>query len=83
MKQRILIIDDDRDFTFAVKVILENAGYDCDTVHSIKEGVAFLKNGQPALILLDIMLEDIASGFRFAKWLRDREAQHDKSVFKE
>jgi len=70
MNNRILLVDDDPDFISAVKIILENAGYDCYTAHSAKEGIQLVQQIKPNLILLDIMMEDISAGFRFVRELR-------------
>ena len=67
MNNRILLVDDDPDFVSGVQTILENAGYDCYTTHSAKDGLYFVPIIKPNLILLDIMMEDLSAGFRFLK----------------
>ena len=66
-KRKILIVDDDADFRSAVRVILESAGYGCAEADSAENGMKAVHRVQPDLIMLDVMMEDISSGFRFAK----------------
>jgi acetate kinase len=68
--KRILIIDDDPDIRAAVNAILDSAGYDCFEAGTMKEGVGKVSGVRPDLILLDVMMEDISAGFRFARELR-------------
>ena len=78
MSKTILMIDDDLDFISAERTILENADYTCYEAHSMKEGLIKVTEVQPDLILLDVMMEDISSGFRFAKEMQRREKKHSK-----
>lgn len=71
MKKRIAIIDDDPDFRSAVRMILESAGYACVEAASAEEGYILVETSAPDLVLLDVMMEDISSGFRFAKRLHE------------
>lgn len=67
MAIRILIVDDDLDFQAAIRVILETAEYECIQAFSMREGLKLVSEERPDLIILDIMMEDISAGFRFAK----------------
>jgi DNA-binding response OmpR family regulator len=67
MNKKILMIDDDSDFRTAVRSILENAGYACVEADSARHGLKLAGEEDPDLILLDVMMEDISSGFRFVK----------------
>jgi DNA-binding response OmpR family regulator len=68
--KRLLIIDDDPDFTEAIREILESAGYQTDVKHNPKEGWAALKAGEYDLLLLDIMMGRGAEGVMMARKLR-------------
>ena len=75
MSKKILTIDDDPDFQAAITVILENADYECIQALSMKKGLDLASRIKPDLIILDVMMEDISAGFRFAKILRDKETE--------
>jgi CheY-like chemotaxis protein len=76
MKKTILIIDDDADFRSAIRSTLEEAGYQILEAASTGQGRCMLSETRPDLILLDIMLEDISSGFRFLREIRNHAAQN-------
>ena len=75
MNRKILTIDDDPDFQAAITEILENADYERIQAQSMKKGLDLASCIKPDLIILDVMMEDISAGFRFAKILRDRETE--------
>lgn len=55
-KKRILLVDDDPDFVEAVKVIVENGGYQVHVAYDGKEGLEAVKEYKPDLIVLDVMM---------------------------
>jgi CheY-like chemotaxis protein len=67
---KILIIDDDPDFTMANKAILEAAGHEVITAADGKEGLEKIKAEDPDLIILDIMMDSIYEGFSVTTTLR-------------
>lgn len=73
MKKKILIVDDDADFRSAIRVIMENEGCGCAEADSAENGMRAVYKVKPDLIILDVMMEDISSGFRFLKELRSGE----------
>ena len=62
-KAKILVIDDDPDFTNAVTPILESALYNVVTASNPKEGKEKIFSEKPNLILLDIMMDSLFDGF--------------------
>ena len=54
-RERILLIDDDRDFVEATGAVLESA-YDVDVAYGGDEGLAKARRVHPDLILLDIIM---------------------------
>ncbi len=60
---KILVIDDDPDFTAAVTPILKSALYEVVTAASPEEGKAKVFSEKPDLILLDIMMDSLFDGF--------------------
>ncbi len=55
-KKKILLIDDDPDFVEAVKVIVENGGYDVKIAYDGEEGLEAVAAEKPDLIVLDVMM---------------------------
>jgi CheY-like chemotaxis protein len=61
--KRIMLIDDDVDFLNVNRLALEAAGYEVETSDSARAGVALARELKPDLILMDLMMEEIHSGF--------------------
>lgn len=68
-KQKILVIDDDRDLSRLLQDMLEDEGFAVFLVHSLEEAYTFLETEQVHLILLDINLPD-GTGFELCRELR-------------
>lgn len=58
-KAHILIIDDDQNICFAFERTFEGMGYQTSTAHTGEEGRILIKNKQPDLIFMDIMMPDV------------------------
>ena len=67
---KILIIDDDPDFTLANQAILTAAGHEVVTASDGKAGLEQVKAEDPDLIILDIMMDSIYEGFSVTTTLR-------------
>ena len=55
-KAKILVIDDDPDLVEALKIVLENKSYRVVSAFDGKEGLAKVKEENPDLIVLDLLL---------------------------
>ena len=55
-KKLILLVDDDPDFVEAVRVIVENGGYEVEVAYDGKEGLEAVAERKPDLIVLDVMM---------------------------
>lgn len=55
-KKLILLVDDDPDFVEAVRVIVENGGYDVEVAYDGQEGLEAVAERKPDLIVLDVMM---------------------------
>ena len=55
---RVLIVDDEPDIVYMVKVILRSAGFDVDAASGVEDALAQLETAEPDLILLDLRLGD-------------------------
>jgi CheY-like chemotaxis protein len=62
-KKKILLIDDEEDFCFFVKLNLEKTGkYEILTTTSGSKGIIMASKEQPDLILLDIIMPEMSGG---------------------
>ena len=82
-KKRILVIDDDEDFTTAVRTVLEGEGYTVVTADSGRSGLDQLKHSAPDLVILDVMMESTTEGYGVSeaiKFSSDYQAFQDTPV---
>lgn len=76
---RILIIDDEKDFTEIVSTLLDFHNFQADTAGSAKEGLAKMAETQYDLIVSDLMMPQM-DGFQLIKNLRDDPRYHEIPV---
>lgn len=67
MIKKILLVDDDSDFTEAVKNFLEAANYIVDIENQDDKAIEHLKASSPDLVLLDVLMTRETSGFEIAE----------------
>ncbi len=68
-KMRILVIDDDPALTTLVYHVLSSQGYDVITAHSGEEGLQKIREANPDLVILDLMLP-VQDGWNICKAIR-------------
>ena len=56
LKQRILVVDDDKEVARLMRAYLEQAGYEVLVAYDGETAVHILRREKPALVLLDLML---------------------------
>ncbi|KAF5070586.1 Response regulator receiver domain protein [anaerobic digester metagenome] len=66
MKKTILIVDDDMDYLFQMKMKVEQFGFDTITADGQKEAESIIDTVRPDLAILDLMMESDDSGFILA-----------------
>jgi two-component system alkaline phosphatase synthesis response regulator PhoP len=66
----ILCIDDDKDYLYSLRMILEAKDYVMEEALSAEEGLRMYKNTNPDFIIVDLMMESIEAGKNFVKELR-------------
>ena len=64
--KKILIVEDDEDMRTILKTMLSGR-YEVDEAGSAREGREKLKEKQPDLLVLDVMMEELDSGFQLAR----------------
>ena len=68
--RRILLVDDDADFTLSTTTLLESQGYIVSTARSAKEGLEKVLTDSPDLIVLDVMMEHESAGYQLNQALK-------------
>lgn len=63
MKKRILIVDDDMDYLYQMKMKVEMMGFETVTAESQAEAEKIINEFKPDLCILDLMMESDDSGF--------------------
>ncbi len=67
---KILIVDDDPDITFATELFLKKAQHEVQTASNRADGMKAIEEGNPDLIILDVMMEQADDGIAMAQELR-------------
>jgi two-component system alkaline phosphatase synthesis response regulator PhoP len=70
MPSKILIVDDDPDIVDALYVLLEGEGLDVVSAYDGEEGLAKIKEEDPDLIILDLLMPKV-DGYEVCKTLQD------------
>lgn len=68
-KQRILVVDDEKEITDLVEIYLQNAGFEVAKFYDGKSALAYIEREKVDLAVMDIMLPDI-DGFRLCEEIR-------------
>ncbi len=67
----ILIVDDDYDFLEINRLILERAGYRVLTAAEPKQALVRMAERKPDLVITDLMMTSLDSGFLFARTIKE------------
>jgi len=70
MKKKIIIIDDDVDLVEAMRLTLENEGFEVIDAQEGEKGLEKTRNEIPDLIILDVMMGTQDEGFHVAYQIR-------------
>jgi DNA-binding response OmpR family regulator len=68
-RKRILVVEDEQELVIAVKIRLEEAGYETITAYDGMEALEKAKSQNPDLIILDLMLPKL-DGYKVCKMLK-------------
>ena len=69
MKQRVLVIDDDRLVADTLNLIFQASGYDSQAAYSAADGLAQARTFSPGLLLCDVTMPE-ESGLQLAEKMR-------------
>jgi two-component system alkaline phosphatase synthesis response regulator PhoP len=80
--EKILIIDDDDDIVYTMRLPLEAAGYQVFRAASSEEGLQKVKEVNPNLILLDVMMDSTTAGFQVSLTLRSSDPASEYAAYR-
>jgi CheY-like chemotaxis protein len=63
VRKKLLLVDDDMDILEQLSLALGGEGYEVVTAQGRKEGEEILMLGRPDLAIIDLMMEEMDSGF--------------------
>ena len=69
-KAKIMIVDDDADYIYVVKTLLENEQYVVVTAGDKTEGMEKIRAEKPDLAILDVMMNAWQDGFEMSRQLK-------------
>jgi CheY-like chemotaxis protein len=81
--EKILVIDDDPDLVEVIRLTLEASGYQVSSAASGAEGLAKVKEVNPDLIILDVMMDYTTEGFQVSLALRSPDASSEYAAYRE
>lgn len=79
---KILVIEDDPDMVMALRIPLEANGYEVVSASSGKEGLQKVKEVEPDLIILDVMMETTTAGFQVSLQLRSPDPRSEYAAYR-
>ncbi len=68
---KILIIDDDTDFVFSTKTVLEQNGYTVMSAGNGNQGKAVLAREKPDLVIVDVIMSSVLDGLNMCIFMKD------------
>jgi CheY-like chemotaxis protein len=80
---KILMIDDDPDVTLAIQIPLEAVGYEFASANNSTEGLEKVKEYNPDLIILDVMMDSATEGFQTSLKLKDKAPDSEYAAYRD
>lgn len=80
MAKKILIVDDDADFIEINASVLQASGFEIESASTSEQALKKLENEKFDLAIVDLMIEDLDSGFNLTYAIRDHEKLHNLPV---
>ncbi len=77
--KKIMVVDDEPDITFIVKETLTREGYDVIVANSGKDALEKIREVDPDLVLLDVMMPDL-DGWETCKQIKADDETKDTMV---
>jgi len=79
---KILVIEDDPDMVAALRMPLEAHGYEVVAAATGEEGLQKVKEIEPDLIILDVMMETTTAGFQVSLQLRSPDPASEYAAYR-
>lgn len=80
MKEKILLLDDNRDLLLILQIILRGQGYETILAASVEEALYKIKIHKPSLILMDVFICE-QDGYEFCRNLKlNAETNHTRVI---
>ena len=79
---KILVIEDDADMVTAIRMPLEANGYEIVAAATGAEGLQKVKEIEPDLIILDVMMETTTAGFQISLQLRSPDEDSEYAAYR-
>lgn len=79
---KILVIEDNPDMQMALRLPLEANGYEFFTADNGEEGLEKVKELEPDLIILDVMMETSTAGFQVSLKLRSPKPDSEYAAYR-
>nr|HID13997.1 response regulator transcription factor [Anaerolineae bacterium] len=79
---KILVIEDDADMVAALRMPLEANGYEVVAATTGEEGLRKVKEIEPDLIILDVMMETTTAGFQVSLQLRSPDPKSEYAAYR-
>jgi CheY-like chemotaxis protein len=81
--EKILVIDDDPDLVEVIRLTLEAGGFQVFSAASGAEGLQQVKEVNPDLIILDVMMDYTTEGFQVSLALRNPEPESEYAAYRD
>jgi len=69
--EKILIVDDDTDFVFSTKTVLESSGYSVMSAGNGNQGKAVLSREKPDLVIIDVIMSSVLDGLNLCTFMKE------------
>ncbi len=79
---KILVIEDDADMVMAIRMPLEANDYTVYEASTGEEGLRKVKEIEPDLIILDVMMETTTAGFQVSLKLRSPDPESEYAAYR-
>jgi CheY-like chemotaxis protein len=83
MANKVLIIDDDDDVVLTMRLPLEAHGYQVFRAANRLEGLQKVKEVEPDIILLDVMMDSMTAGFEVCRTIRNPDPSSEYAAYRE
>ena len=67
---KAILVDDNTDYLFTMETFLRRNGFEVYTAEDGQKGLDLIREENPDIVLLDVMMESLFSGFELCKTMR-------------